>query len=260
MAMTSSSLYLKEKHQFWKVVASKRRRPRRELSPQDLRNLILKKDGDKPTVNDVITRGGDSQNTYERNKRYWRRVLAERRGYTKLGNYEHAAKNAVAESIYEFILSFGGRFLQLDAKSGRWTQLSRKASMREIHQGLNGRYVPYFARLQRSTAVSRPDITAFEAFLKEAPSSHQNQRSNFLSKQFPSSRKSSASEHFMACVHFGHNGAQSPQVPISMRAYLEEKMKCVFSTSGNSKGGSFAKREAKQKVCFSSYLKTTTEF
>lgn len=249
MTMTSSSLYIKDKHQFLKTLASKRRRPRQEL-PEDLSNLIHLRAGDKPTLNDVITRGGDYQNTFELNRHYWRRILTERRGYTKLRNYEHEAKNAViAESIYEFILSSGGRFLQLDAKSGRWLVLSKKASMCEIHQGLNERYVPYFARLQRSAAVSRPDTTAFEAFLNNA-SSHQNRRSNCsLSQKSLSFLKSSGSnKHVMACVNNKHNNTRIPQVPISMRAYLEEKMNSAFSTCSNSRSrlacGSYSKRES----------------
>ncbi|CAJ1966137.1 unnamed protein product [Cylindrotheca closterium] len=231
----------------------KRRRPRREI-PEDLTNLYLEK-GSVPSSLDVITRGRDFQHTYEKNQRYWRRILSERKGYMQLSKYEHEARNAIVESIYDYVRSSGGRFLQLDAKSGQWFQLPKKASMHEIQQALNERYVPYFARSQpqpQSSApkkASRPDTSAFAAFLTNASSAPKpTTTSNFFSNFSQSSLQSSTgSIDFMACINNNNNNNNNmsnatylQRVPKlkSMNAYLEDHMNSAFSNSMNNSNSS----------------------
>ncbi|KAL3937254.1 MAG: hypothetical protein SGBAC_007607 [Bacillariaceae sp.] len=215
---------------------TKRKRSRREI-PDDATNLYFER-GYCPTTHDVITKGGHYQNTYERNQQFWRRVLSERTGYLKLSKYEHEARNAIVESIYDYVLSTGGRFLRLDAKSGQWLQLPKKTAMHEVEQALNERYVPYFARPQSSCpkASSRPDTSAFEAFLKQAPSAApKTSSSNFFSNFSQSSLQPSGSIDFMACINNkSSNVALLQQVPESMNAYLEDQMNAAFSSSNSS--------------------------
>lgn len=222
-----------------KSSSAKRRRTRNEIS-EDLASLYLAK-GSEPTNLDVITRGRDAQNTYEKNQQYWHRILSERKGYMTLSKHEHEARNAIVESIYDCVLSTGGRFLQLDGKTGLWFQLPKKTSMCEIERALNERYVPYFARSQTQSPrpkPSRPDAYAFATFLKDA-SVAPKPSSNFFSKFSKSSMQSSGSIDFMACVKSNSsNAAYLPQVPQSMNAYLEDQMNLAFHNSGLSNSNS----------------------
>ncbi|KAL3937255.1 MAG: hypothetical protein SGBAC_007608 [Bacillariaceae sp.] len=211
---------------------TRRKRSRREI-PDDATNLYLER-GYCPTSLDVTTKGGGYQSTYERNQRFWRRVLSERSGYLKLSKYEHEDRNAIVESIYDYVLSTGGRFLQLDAKSGQWLQLPKKASMYEVEQALNERYVPYFARSQASRPkASLPETSAFEAFLKQAPSAApKTSSSNFFSNF---SQLSGSTIDFMACINSNSSDvALLQQVPESMNSYLEDQMNSAFSNSNSS--------------------------
>lgn len=216
----------------------KRRRERREIQ-QNFAKLYLEK-GSNPTSLDVITRGGDYQNTFEKNQRYWRRILSERKAYMTLGSCEHEARTAIVESIYDYILSTGGRFLQLDAKTGQWFQLPKNAAMQEIQTALNERYVPYFARAPSSKpATLRRDTSAFAAFLKNsscATTSRTSQTSSFFSNYSHSMQ--SGSIDFMNHIESPDNSTYLRQVPKSMNAYLENQMNSAFATALNNSNSS----------------------
>lgn len=85
-------------------------------------------------------------NHHEGNKRYWRRILVERGGYKLLGKNDNVEKNGIAESVYDYILSTGGRFLQMDPKTEKWFNIPKRISLDKIKQALRDKYVPHFAK------------------------------------------------------------------------------------------------------------------
>lgn len=240
MKVTARAYCHTDSPQMMTKAPTKKRRQRREI-PENLAKICLAK-GSGPTSLDVITRGGDYQNTFEKNERYWRRILSERKSYTTLGKYEHEARSAIVESIYDYILSTGGRFLQLDVKSGQWFQLSKIASMHEIQKALNERYVPYFARAKSTKPkTSRPDTSAFTAFLKAsslATTAKSSQTSNFFRNYKQSIPSPVDSINFMACIESQGNEAYLQQVPQCMNTFLEDQMNSAFPTALNNSNSS----------------------
>ncbi|KAL3931551.1 MAG: hypothetical protein SGBAC_011258 [Bacillariaceae sp.] len=139
------------------------RRPRREL-PEDLTDLFIA-DGDRPNDLDVIAGRGGGSNHHEGNKRYWRRILAERRRYKQLGKNDSTAKNGISEGIYMYIISTGGRFLQLDPRTENWFNIPKKISLDKIKQALRDKYVPHFLKGEVEEPMAEP-LTAPSAPIK----------------------------------------------------------------------------------------------
>jgi hypothetical protein len=148
----------------------RKRRPRREL-PEDLSAFFIA-DGERPSNLDVVSGRGGGSNHHEGNKRYWRRVLAERPEYKKLGKNDNTEKNDIAKSIYDYITNTGGRFLQLDRETQKWFNLPQKIGLDKIKQALRDKYVPNFfdgesvAPLPTPSApVTETDQDQFKSFL-----------------------------------------------------------------------------------------------
>ncbi|CAJ1913118.1 unnamed protein product [Cylindrotheca closterium] len=162
-----------------KIAKKRIRRPRREL-PEDLSDLFIA-DGDRPSDLDVIAGRGGGSNHHEGNKRYWRRILAERPGYKQLGKNDNTSKNEISEGIYMYILSTGGRFLQLDTRTEKWFMIPKKISLDKIKQALRDKYVPHFLkgetippmaeRLQASSAPTVANTSSHQATAHAAPQS-----------------------------------------------------------------------------------------
>jgi hypothetical protein len=154
-----------------------KRRPRREL-PEDLTDLYI--DGEGPSPLDVVGGRGGVSNNHEGNKRYWRRILSERPGYKQLGKHDNAKKTDIAQGIYDYIVTTGGRFLQLDSKTQKWFNLPQKIGLDKIKQALRDKYVPNFIEGEPIAKVAAPlsaptegEKKQFWAFLNQAPDSPQ---------------------------------------------------------------------------------------
>jgi len=148
--------------------AIRKRRPRREL-PDDLTEFYIA-DGERPSALDVIAGRGGGANHHEGNKRYWRRILAERPGYKQLGKNDNTEKNEIAQAIYNFILSTGGRFLQLERGTQKWFNLPQKIGLDKIKQALRDKYVPNFFEGEPTMPTSFLDEKEqFMAAINQAP-------------------------------------------------------------------------------------------
>lgn len=128
----------------------RKRRPRREL-PADLSPYYIA-DWDRPTDLDVVAGRGGGANNHEGNKRYWRRILEERPGYKQLGKNDNAEKNEIARAIYDFILSTGGRFLQLEKATQKWFNIPERISLDKVKQALRDEYIPHFFKGENISA------------------------------------------------------------------------------------------------------------
>jgi len=152
-----------------KKATIRKRRPRREL-PDDLTEFYIA-DGERPSALDVIAGRGGGANHHEGNKRYWRRILAERPGYKQLGKNDNIEKNEIAQAIYNFILSTGGRFLQLERETQKWFNLPQKIGLDKIKQALRDKYVPNFFEGEPMPTTFLDEKEQFMAAINQAPMS-----------------------------------------------------------------------------------------
>jgi hypothetical protein len=136
--------------------AKRTRKARRQL-PENKDDLYIGK-GESPTLLDVVSGRGGGSNHHEGNQRYWRQILTRRPTYRLLGADDKAEKTAIAESIRNYITEHG-RFLQKEAKTGRWFVLPQKIVLDKIKQALRDKYVPEFARSEVMKTTLEPTQT-----------------------------------------------------------------------------------------------------
>jgi hypothetical protein len=102
--------------------------------------------GENPNAADFVSGRGSGAKYHTGNKRYWSLILGSRETFDDLNRIE---KIDLAETIMEMITASNGRFLQNEAKAGRWFVIPKCFVLFKIKQALSQREVPIYMRGER---------------------------------------------------------------------------------------------------------------